>query len=96
MQNEFNFLIAESKIKGGNGNPIYLSITRPNPNVRCDCTPFLISKKFDSQYGERILYFAYCPIHHINTWGYQTPEEALKGWNNKEVTNEKKMVREMW
>lgn len=69
--------------KGDCGNPITLPYS--NKVSRCNHEPLLYSKIFDSQYGERTLYFCLCDECKIVTAGYHNPIDAVRAWDNGDV-----------
>ena len=82
-QQELNFTATAEEIKGGDG-PCYIYLP-PTPTHHCECKPLVRSEEFDTQYGERTLYFAYCPNHPCTTYGFHTKEEALRAWEEDKV-----------
>ena len=90
----FEFLATPNEVRGGSGLPL-VDVCRPYYQHKvnhCEHEPMIYAAKFDSQYGERTLYFCACKKCRIATDGFHNPVEAVRAWDGNNTYADSSML----
>lgn len=82
-------MIFEAKaqpIKAGTGAPVARVLKFDiQPVGKCQHTPTVYAKDYDTPQGDHELWFAVCKECGRHTFGHPSTEKAVAAWNNGEV-----------
>ena len=82
-------MIFEAKaqpIRAGAGNPVTRGLNFDiQPVGKCQHTPTVYAKDYDTPQGDHELWFAVCKECGRHTFGHPSREKAVAAWDNGEV-----------
>ena len=80
------FEAKEQPIKAGAGNPVTRVLNFDiQPVGKCQHTPTVYTKDYDTPQGDHELWFAECKECGRHTFGHSSKENAVAAWDNGEV-----------